>query len=106
MIETIQNEARNAAWSSGVFTLFFIIPAIIVLTILSCIFFPFANMLIMFFIFAAELVGLFIPVFIYFRRAEQYMINRCLELDNTHPGLYEAYELWKEEKNKNALDGI
>lgn len=106
MIAEVQQEAKNAAWSSGVFTFLFVILIVIALTILATIFFPFANMLVMLGIFTVEGLTLFIPVLLYFKRAEEYMRNRCLELDDAHPGFYNAYEEWKDEMKRKSFDGV
>lgn len=74
---------------------FYVILLIIILTVIASIFFPFANLLTMLFIFAAESIALIIPLAFYHRKAGVYMQDRYFELERTHPGICEAYEEWR-----------
>jgi len=102
MIKELSRESGRMAWSSGNSTVFYMILLIIIATIVACIFFPFANMLIMLFIFAGEGLALFIPVGLYYHKAGVYMQDKCIELDRTNPGIYDAYEEWKRKVAENS----
>jgi hypothetical protein len=105
MIKELSRESGRMAWSSGNSTLFYMILLIIVTTIAACIFFPFANMLIMMFIFIAEGIALFIPLALYHHKAGVYMRDRCVELERAHPGIYDAYEEWRRRIAEKSPDG-
>lgn len=95
MLNDLSRESGRMAWSSGSAASFYAILLIFIATVVARIFFPFAGALVTTFIFVAELIALFIPVALYYRRAGIYMREKCLELDETHPGFYDAYEKWR-----------
>lgn len=95
MLNDLSRESGRMAWSSGTSMIFYMMLLVIILTIGASIFFPFANLLIMLFIFVAEGIASIFPLIIYHRKAGIYMQDRCLELDRSHPGFYEAYEEWR-----------
>lgn len=105
MIKELSRESGRMAWSSGNSTIFYILLLVIAATIVACIFFPFANMLIMLFIFIAEGIALFVPLALYHHKASVYMQDKCLELEATHPGISEAYEEWKRRILEKIPDG-
>ncbi|CAN5264099.1 hypothetical protein BH10ACI1_BH10ACI1_25910 [soil metagenome] len=98
ILDGLSRESGKMAWSSGIWTFFFIVLIVIISTAIIRIFAPFANMLVMLFIFVAEGIALFIPLGLYFHRAGNYMQDRCLELEYTHPGILDAYDEWKQKQ--------
>ncbi len=80
-----------------------LISLLILATVVMCILAPFANMLVMMMIFLAEDIALFAPIGLYYRRAGTYMQSRCFELENTYPGILDAYDAWRQKELKNAI---
>ena len=105
MIKELSHESGRMAWSSGNSTIFYMILLIIVATVAACIFFPFANMLVMLVIFAAEGIALFVPVGLYHHKAGVYMQDKCIELETAYPGICEAYEEWRRRIAEKISDG-
>ena len=105
-IKNLSRESGRMAWSSGTATFFYLMLLVILATIIARIFFPFANMLVMLFIFLAEGIALFIPLALYHRRAGDYMQERCFEMENDHPGICNAYDEWKQNLAEKDLSGF
>jgi hypothetical protein len=96
LLKELSREANQAIWTSGSWLIVIIFLLLIGATIIARIFIPFANMLVMFFIFLAEVVALLIPILVCHHKVDKYMHNRCIELELNNPGLSEAYEEWKQ----------
>ncbi len=96
LLKQLSQESNQAVWTSGTWMIVIMFLLLIIATAIIRIFVPFADMLITFFIFLAEVIALLIPVLIYHHKAGEYMRERCLELDTANQGLYEAYEEWKQ----------
>ena len=104
MLKDISRESGRMSWSSVPATAFFIILLLVIITIVACIFFPFANIGVMAVIFTVEGIALFVPFALYHQKAGEYMHDRCIELDREYPGIYEAYEEWQRRIAEQAGD--
>lgn len=105
---TLQNLARRAkddCWTPGFATLFYMLVALLALTIIARIFFfSFGNLLIDFFVFLAEAVAVLALILRYHRKTVEYMRGEVLELEPANPGIYEAFEEWQQRFKDSVPD--
>lgn len=96
-LQNLSRRAREACWTTGFATLFYMLVGLLAATIIARVFFfSFGNLLIDFFVFLAEAVAVLAPILRYHRKTVEYMRDEVLALEPSNPGIYEAFEQWRQ----------
>lgn len=103
-IEEISRSAGSRAWTPGLAAAFYLLLLVLAITIIASLFVTIGNVGITVLLLALEVGAALVPVFIYYSRGGKDVSDRCMELDRTKPGLYEAYLEWKDEQREKMPD--
>jgi hypothetical protein len=105
-IEEISRNAGSQAWTPGLAATFYLLLAMLAITIVACFFITIVNFGVTVLVLTVEVVAVLIPVFMYYSKGGRDVDARCLELDRTKPGFYSAYLEWKDKQRENLPDGF
>jgi hypothetical protein len=104
-LQYLSKRAKEDCWTTPLATIFYMLIGLLIVTIiLRVFFFSFGNMLIGFFIFLIEAVAILIPILWFHRQAQEYMQNKCFELERDNPGICEAFDEWKRRVRESLPD--
>lgn len=104
-LHQMHRQAKSTCWTPPLAAFIYLSLGVLVLTIILRVIYSFAGGIETIIIFVAESAVLLGSVLYYEKQVRAYMQERVNELDATEPGIYYAYEEWKERTKRALPDG-
>jgi hypothetical protein len=104
-LHQLHRQAKSVCWTPGLATFVYLSVAVLLVTIVLRVIYTFAGGLGTIAIFVTESALLLGSILYYEKQVREYMREQSIDIDNTEPGFYEAYEDWKERTRKAMPDG-